>query len=215
MATYEFLNMLTHPMNAAHSSTQLTSDAQRPVPMKIIKRNLQEVDFDVERLQRTLSTIRKQHKEFSRENQTRLLAQILRQLRHKQGAAPYPSVLQLQDAIEHSLLTNAYFKSAQYFIVHRAEKRILRQQKHRLTLLIQAMQLRLTEHQQQPVTNTVIQNNKNWQALCLSLFEEILNQVLDPTNENPELSENLKDSLMSLPAEVLHDLLTSVEEKMR
>ncbi len=185
------------------------------VPEHIIKRNLQAVPFDLERLNRTLTTIRRQHKEFSREKQNGLEAQIIRQLVHKQGAAPWPSVLQLQDAIEHSLWVNGYFKSAKHYINDRAQRRFYRQQYHRLQLLIRAMQQALQENPQKSPTQSVNQTNENWQNLCLSLFEQIHNLVLDPNNESLELSEDLKLNLMTMPAEVLGGLLARVEEKIR
>lgn len=194
---------------------ETTDYDQATLPECIIKRDLREVDFDVERLQRTLCTIRRQYKEFSREKQNGLEAQIMRQLIHKQGAAPWPSVLQLQDAIEHSLWVNGYFKSAKFYISHRTQRRLQRQQRHRLQLLIRAMQQVLQESPQKPTTCSVSQTNENWQNLCMSLFEQIINQVLDPNSESLELSEALKLSLMELPTEVLDGLLTRVEEKIR
>lgn len=192
-----------------------TGFEQAALPERIIKRDLREMDFDVERLHRTLTTIRRQYKEFSREKQNGLQAQIMRQLIHKQGAAPWPSVLQLQDAIEHSLWVNSYFKSAKFYISHRTQRRLRRQQRHRLQLLIRAMQQALQENPQTPTTSTVSQSNENWQNLCLSLFEQIINQVLDPNSESLELSEDLKLILTQMSAEVLDGLLGRVEEKIR
>ena len=194
---------------------EITDFNQVALPARIIKRDLREVDFDADRLHRTLTTIRRQYKEFSREKQSQLQAQIMRQLIHKQGAAPWPSVLQLQDAIEHSLWVNGFFKSAKHYINDRTQRRLHRQQRHRLQLLIQAMRQALAENQQNPTTSTVSQTNDNWQTLCLSLFEQILNQVLDPNSESLELSEGLKRSLMQMPAEVLDGLLAKIEEKIR
>lgn len=202
-------------MNAPHSVSQMETGEISPVPKRIIKRNLQEMAFDRQRLSDTLMTIRQRHNEYSRERQPRLEAQILRQLKHKQAGAPYPSVLQLQDAIEHSLWTNGFFKSAQYFISHRAERRILRQQRHRLQLLIQSMQQALKENPQNPAINSEGQNNENWQALCLSLFAQIFNQVVKADSESTELSEDLECSLKQLPNEILAELLDSVGEKIK
>ena len=109
----------------------------------------------------------------------------------------------------------AILNSARYFIHHRAEKRILRQQRHRLRLLIQAMAEITQENSQKNTTSPSNQIHKNWQALCHSLFEQILNQVLKTDSESLELSEDLKHSLMQLPAEVLMGLLARVEDKLK
>ncbi|MCW8869956.1 MAG: hypothetical protein OQK49_04565 [Proteobacteria bacterium] len=202
-------------MNTPHTATQQDNGELSPVPERILKRNLQDVDFDRLRLEKTLSTIRQQYKEFSREHQQHLEAQILRQLKHKQAGAPYPSVLQLQDAIEHSLFVDGYFKSARYFINHRAEKRILRQQRHRLRLLIQAMAEITHENSQKNTTSPSNKIHQNWQALCHSLFEQILNQVLKTDSQSLEISEDVRHSMMQLPAEILMDLLARVEDKLK
>lgn len=202
-------------MNTPHTATQQENGGLSPVPERILKRNLQDVAFDRQRLTKTLSTIRQQYKEFSREHQQHLEAQILRQLKHKQAGAPYPSVLQLQDAIEHSLFVDGYYKSARYFINHRAEKRILRQQRQRLRLLIQAMAEITQENSQKNTTSPSNQIHQSWQALCLSLFEQILNQVLKTDSESLEINEDLNQNLMQLPTEVLMDLLARVEDKLK
>ncbi len=190
---------------------------QTKIPERIIKRDLREMDFDAERLQRTLSTIRRQHKEFSREKQTKLQAQIIRHLIHKQGAAPWPSVLQLQDAIERSLWVDGYFKSAKQYINDRAQSRFQRQQLQRLRLFIQAMRQEIKESPKKITSLTADQANQNWQSLCLSLFEQILNhslkQTIDNLSDSFELSEGLKTSLSQLPADVLDCLLGKVEER--
>jgi len=202
-------------MNTPHTAIQQDNGELSPVPERILKRNLQDVAFDRQRLTKTLSTIRQQYKEFSREHQQRLEAQTLRQLKHKQAGAPYPSVLQLQDAIEHSLFVDGYYKSARYFINHRAEKRILRQQRQRLRLLIQAMAEIAQENSQKNTTSPSNKIHQNWQALCHSLFEQILNQVLKTDSQSLEISEDVRHSMMQLPAEILMDLLARVEDKLK
>ncbi|KAA3638703.1 MAG: hypothetical protein DWP95_11985 [Proteobacteria bacterium] len=202
-------------MNASNTTPNLDSDELSREPERIIKRNLHDVAFDLNRLDRTLTTIRRQHHEFSREKQLRLQAQILRHLKHKQGGAPHPSVLQLQDAIEHVLLANTYIISAKYYINHRAQRRFQRQQRHRFYLLIQAMREEIIDQPTAPAGDINQQSHKNWSNLCLSLFAQILNQVFDPNSESLELSEDLKLSLIQLPAEVLDALLTKVEEIIR
>ena len=202
-------------MNTLRTSSQQDNGELSPIPERILKRNVQEVAFDRQRLTKTLSTIQQQYKEFSRDHQQRLEAQILRHLKHKQAGAPYPSVLQLQDAIEHSLFVDGYFKSAKYFINHRAEKRILREQRHRLRLLIRAMQQALKENPPNPTIHSDNQSTENWQTLCQSLFELIPNQVLNTDSESLELSEDLKQSLMQIPAEALDMMLASVEDKLK
>ncbi len=196
-------------MNAPHTKAHTDSHYLAPVPERIIKRNLEDMAFDPERLIRTLTTIRKQHREFSKDRQTQLQAQILRHLKHHQGGAPSPSVLQLQDAIEHSLLSNAYYKSAKSFVAHRAEKRMLRQQRQRLKLLIQAMRAEINK---KPATKTYDSNPTVITNLCLSLFAQMIHQTPDSLTERPELSEELKENIRLLSSDDLVDLLRRVEE---
>lgn len=197
-------------MNAPHTKAHTDSHYLAPVPERIIKRNLEDMAFDPERLNRTLTTIRKQHREFSKDRQTQLQAQILRHLKHHQGGAPAPSVLQLQDAIEHSLLSNAYFKSAKYFISHRAEQRMLRQQRQRLKLLIQAMHAEINK--KPAATDKENSQETNPTNLCLSLFAQMIHQTPDSLTERPELGKELKEHIRLISSDDLVDLLTRVEE---
>ena len=195
-------------MNPSHSFTSTNSDKIQAIPKRIIKRNLQAVDFDSERLNRTLSTIRKQYKEYSKDKQARLQAQILRYLKYHQGGAPEPSVLQLQDAIEQSLFSNAYYKSAKYFISHRAEKRILRQQRQHLKFLIRAIH---DEINHKPTSQTHAINPALTTTVCLSLFAQMVHQTPDSLTEQPELSAALKEHIRSVPSDDLMALLTEIE----
>jgi len=195
-------------MNAPHNNPQRETDALCPVPEYIIKRNLQAVAFDLERLNRTLKTIRKQHREFSQDKQIRLRAQILRHLKHHQGGAPAPSVLQLQDAIEHSLLSHDYFKSAKSFIAHRAEQRILRQQRQHLKLLIQAIREEINPKAVTPANDS---SSTNTTKVCLSLFAQMIHQTPASLTERPELSAALKENIRSLSGDDLVELLAEIE----
>ena len=195
-------------MNAPHTRSHRETDARCPVPKRIIKRNLQVVAFDLERLNRTLSIIGKQHQEFGQDKQTYLCGQILRYLKHHQGGSPAPSVLQLQDAIAHSLLSHNYFKSAKFYMTHRAEQRILRQQRQRLKLLIRAMR---EETNHKPASTNNVSSPTVTTNLCLSLFAQIIHQTTDSLTERPELSEAIKESIQSLPSDGLVVLLTEIE----
>lgn len=205
-AIIEFLKTMNAPQTKAHTDSHYLA----PVPERIIKRNLEDMAFDPERLYRTLTTIRKQHREFSKDKQAQLQAQILRHLKHHQGGAPAPSVLQLQDAIEHSLLSNAYYKSAKSFIAHRAEKRMLRLQRQRLKLLIQAIHAEINK--KPAATDKENSRETNPTNLCLSLFAQMIHQTPDSLTERPELSEELKEHIRLLSSDNLVDLLRRVEE---
>ncbi|MDR0661954.1 MAG: hypothetical protein LBF76_01015, partial [Holosporales bacterium] len=96
------------------------------LPKGVIKRDGTTVLFDTERVRSAITRAGIETEEFGEEEVALLLAQVLKVLRHR-FASRLPSVEQIQDIIEQTLISANFFKTARAYIVYREQHTKLRQ----------------------------------------------------------------------------------------
>jgi len=110
---------------------KLSSSGNSPAisaPQYVIKRDESHSIFDTHRIVSAISRAGHETGEFCEEEAHLLSAQVTKILRHSfQGR--YPNIEQIQDIIEHTLISANYFKTARAYIVYREQHKKLRQDK--------------------------------------------------------------------------------------
>jgi ribonucleoside-triphosphate reductase len=96
------------------------------LPKSVLKRDGEVVAFDEERIRSAISRAGAETGEFGEEEAALLLAQTLKVLRHR-STPQAPSVEQMQDIIEQTLISANFFKTARAYIVYREQHSKLRE----------------------------------------------------------------------------------------
>jgi ribonucleoside-triphosphate reductase len=97
-----------------------------PLPQEVIKRNGTKVIFDANKIRSAILRAGLETGEFKDEEVQLLLAQVLKVLRHRFTTA-LPTIEQIQDTVEQTLISANFFKTARAYIVYREQHSKLRQ----------------------------------------------------------------------------------------
>jgi ribonucleoside-triphosphate reductase (formate) len=92
---------------------------------EVIKRDGQRVPFDPERIENAILKAGNASGEFGREEAAHLTSQVLKVVRHRSWSDS-PSVEQIQDIVEQTLIEADYFITARKYIVYREQRKRLR-----------------------------------------------------------------------------------------
>lgn len=94
---------------------------------RVVKRNHQTVDFDVERIVTAIQKAGAETGEFGEDEARLLAAQVRKIVRHKALGSPI-SIEEIQDVVEQVLISSNYFQTARAYIVYREAHHKLRRE---------------------------------------------------------------------------------------
>lgn len=114
-------------------------------PIKVIKRDLSEVDFDSTKICHAIAKAGKATGEFDQAMAEKITRQVVDVLSFRYENLKIPTVEQIQDIAEHCLAQNQYFATAKSYILYREKHKQIRENTHTLLDVTQSIEEYLSQ----------------------------------------------------------------------
>jgi ribonucleoside-triphosphate reductase len=106
-------------------------DTETSLPREVVKRDKTKVTFDIDKIRSAILRAGKETEEFGEDEAQLLAAQVAKVLRYRFTVIA-PTIEQIQDIVEQTLISANFFKTARAYIVYREQHARLRQDRKAL-----------------------------------------------------------------------------------